>query len=546
MVLLVTGLMLLLTTAFLSLQQGNFSTLAASQRQREALLVAQSAVAFVQARLEEDQQFARQPFSSHRDISPDSSLQVHTVSGSTLLRGQLLDVQNPQLFEVSILNNLDQGARPHGSQTCPRDSAWLAVTARSSDFVYRAEVLLRGEPLYDASLTANGNITFVENPLTRFSSTTARNWVRSNKDISFSEFVQSDDYRVQVEQSTGRPRGVIWAKGDILSNGRALTGGELGQAQSRSGGILAPRSRLHNDIYKLEKQDLKINRTRHATLNPGRYLIDERRVHGTLNGVPYEKFVKALTFYGSSGEARTWYDAREIPDNLVIDGQWDGAAQILAYGGDVELGSGPDGQGAAMVYTFGDDSFTSTDSARIEVDGDLIIESEVSTSTAFIRLKNDESVEGSGAIVADGHISIQGRLHGSGALVAEKDIWLMAHSDLDSEANAGVVLYGRNVNIFGGNDPNVSFKGLVYAADNFFVHGGVQKETIANQVVWVATDDTLDSLFIDGAVVAQAGAITVVKSREAHFRYNEDYITQFTRGLGGNHRKLEQMWWRSM
>ncbi|MDY7867138.1 hypothetical protein U0E16_33505, partial [Burkholderia pseudomallei] len=115
-----------------------------------------SALEFLYFQLESDQTFGRQPFSDNAEIPMRGGLRVSHVKsqGRTLLRGALLDeaaTGSEPTFTAEIVNRLDRSALP----SVPADTVLLRIEGRSGAFTSRCDALYRGEPLFDASLTAN-------------------------------------------------------------------------------------------------------------------------------------------------------------------------------------------------------------------------------------------------------------------------------------------------------------------------------------------------------------------------------------------------------
>jgi len=60
----------------------------------------------------------------------------------------------------------------------------------------------------------------------------------------------------------------------------------------------------------------------------------------------------------------------------------------------------------------------------------------------------------------------------------------------------------------------------------------------------VATDRSLDKVFLEGAAVAQSGQINMNTTKEVEVRYNEAYLNALTRGLPDDRRRVSLVWTR--
>lgn len=567
LVLTVASVVVMTTGAFVVANSANFTSLSASRRQREADLVTASALEFLYFQLESDQTFGRQPFSDNAEVPMRSGLRVSHVKsqGRTLLRGALLDeaaTGSEPTFTAEIVNRLDRSALP----SVPADTVLLRIEGRSGAFTSRCDALYRGEPLFDASLTANRWVALNKNDSVKLlSKDPARNWLRSNGDIWLNGFVRGNG-ATTINSPPNSPQGVVWAKGEIFSEGdpQGLSGEKLARASREAGGLLAPRSRLNHDIYKLTPADLSVfkqedtkNQQSVGRMRPGTYSVEWGKVSWLDGGEPRSTDVKSVSFTPSDyprSKKIYWYDGRSLNPSLILPEGWESSSRcdddgVVKLGGtNVNTVTGENV--AAMTYRFDDDAFV-TDDSSIEVDGDFRIVSKIDGLVPSISLKSNESSTGVIRATNGGSIVIQGTLSGGGALVADQDIQLMSNPKQNQETNveadksAGVVLYGGgNVSIFGGANRAIQFKGLIYAEKDVNIYGGLKVNTRNENLSLEGTADKLDVLDLQGAVVARSGSVSIAETRNVSLTYDPDYLQKLTKGMPDNRRRISRVWVR--
>lgn len=564
LVLTVTSVVVMMTGAFVAANHANFASLGASQRQREAELVTDSATQYIYYRLEQDQKFCSVPFRGNQEIPlQDGGLRVYQVDGETEITGTLLDegrTGREPSFRAHIYNNLATLNSVNQGVKVPPDCVLIRITGRSGSFTSRCDILYRGEPLFDASVTANKLVQLASNNKISIASTDkSRNWLRSNGNIELNGFAKNSG-TTRIKPTPGGLEGVVWAKGKIFSGAKkgdsdpGLEGADLGVAANKAGGVLAPKSRLNHDIYKLTPADLKLGKKEDQSwgkVAPGTYSVDSGNVSWYENGVPKSATVRIVSYTPPVGETVFYYDGSEIgPDAILPDG-WGVASARSDADGVVRLGGTTDYQ-AALTYNFDTNTFSAENSA-IRVDGDLRITSKVDGVVPSIRLKSDRDSSGVIQATNGGSISIQGTLTGGGALVADGDIHLMCNPQVlngdgaavVADKDSGVVLYGQNVNIYGGSNRTVDFKGLIYAEKDVKVMGGVKVVTEDGLLTWQATDNKLDKLSLEGAVVARTGGVDIAETLEVSLTYNQDYLNALTKGMPDNRRRIARLWTRT-
>jgi len=459
----IASIFTMLTGAFLSIHRANFATLAASERQREAQMACQAGIQFTIFRLQQNQKWGQAPFAANRDISPPRGMTVSEIRGTTSIVGEVLASlpnQNPGHFEVEMVNRLKLAASADGR--VPADRVLLTVRGRSAGFELRSLVLLQGEPLYDASLTGHTSILLNQNlnKLTVDSADAARNWIRSNGDIKLGNFAApSPTDTVTIKSPPDSPRGVVWAKGAITSGVNELQDEWLTRATNASGGLFSPRSKLHNDIYELRRDDLMIPDDAPVTLDPGVYAIslEQRTLRPPGGGDPIHHTVRALTHTDPTGRKTIWYNDSDYLSDAVYFG-YDlvpppGVSTVhMASGQEVRLGHNPyNPPYGALKFNFDSSEFATVSMFPLKVDGNIAIISDLGDENQLPKIKLDSEEWKSGIFEATGDIKFQGTVVGGGAIISGGDMYLGAESDIDADIDSGVVLYGQNVNVLGGN-----------------------------------------------------------------------------------------------
>ncbi|MBX3171289.1 MAG: hypothetical protein KF760_28025 [Candidatus Eremiobacteraeota bacterium] len=595
-----TGVLAVMLGAFVTVNQSNFSTMGASFRQREALHAAETGVRFCQYKLEHDKTWAKNKFSGAEiDLvqgTPPRGLKVEELMLKTAVRGAVIDDTGlDQGFEIEIYNNLDNDAAQNTPRVVPPDSALLVVTGHSQGFQNRCEVLLKGAPIYDSSMTANVDVNLTGNKnLQVVSVDPLRNWIRANRDIVLGHFVEgATTENVTMSTLANAPPSVLWAKGDIkhsltpVSGGgtyEALSGAKLEQARQKinsgangiplpagynANGSLATRSSLNNNIYKLKVSDLVVP-YQESQLEAGSYYVSSAPVSWTVNGQEYTVPLRSLSIYREGQPPEIHYDHSAFiaanlpaagPDGLPEGFEFPnsaGAVMVPHDDGVVRLGSGPAPADwpafgpHAMIYAFANNGFQTNPKTMVKVDGDLNIFSNVVDQAPVVALTGDQDgqSDGSGAIRTTGSLGIMGTVAGRGSLIAESgDLNIMATAAVDSDwtdPENKVILYGKNVSIWGGDKPVVAFNGLAYAQENLSIHGGVQLTVNPDRTLSFAPSaQKLKTVWINGAAVAATGSLKIDSCDNVTALYNDYYLKKFTKGLPQNHKRLEQMWWRS-
>ncbi len=587
-VLVIMSVVVMFTGAFVASNQSNFASLGATQRQREAQMACESAINFCWFKLEHDSGWGKKKFEQNNWINPQKGgMEVQELKDTHRISGKMADEighYREASFTVDIYNQLDVGASEEGPKV-PPDSVLLHVVGESAGFRSECDVLYSGEPIYDASLTAQKRITLNGdtvisnsisiNPSDEGGKVGSKNWIRSNGDIHLNSFVGNANpnktHSLSVAKTLGDQSGVIWAKGDIYAGEKKLEGDLMSEASKTTGATFAPRSRLNHDIYKLQVQDLKLGAdSQKIIMDPGSYNLELSTIkwNGGLNSAQ----VTTLVHTASDGSKMIYYDGRRLkgipPEAVELQMGYKTNSVRSDEDGVVSLNSG---SGPSMTFTFGDWNpdlgytkdhiFKPSEYATVEVPGDLTITSKIEGQVPRVQL-NGES--GNGVLQAKGNVSIQGTLRGGGAIVSEKDIWLMATEGKSAGSGGGVnvdaqqgdvVLYGKNVNIAAGGNNKISMAGLIYAEKDVNIYGTMKLMTVGTEQVWIGDDEgesakPLELLQLRGSVVAATGGIHVTRTKNMQITYDEKYLRAVTRGLYTNpfkptsRRRIRQVWTR--
>lgn len=550
LVLTVASVVVMLTGAFVAANHANFASLGANQREREAEMAKESATQWCYYKLEDNQNFGKGEFTQDDYSPPKGGLRIKR-KGKYQLEGWLVDDKGAGReahFTLNIVNNLNSEKFPVkdptsvGSINVPADAVLIRVDADSGGFHNRCDILYRGEPLFDAALTARSLTLNTNNDVRIASTDKTRNWIRSNSDIVLNDSEQGGVSTKFVAAKDGtKADGVIWAKGEIKTrdlkdqyDAKTLAGADLNKVANSVGGTLAPKSRVNHDIYKLTPDDLRVGPAKQSQswgeMSPGTYALNASGAfkYMTYTAPPPSTYKKSW-YYGVGG---------------TIDGTWEGAVD-----GVVRIGAVGTGE-PAMTYNFITNTFTADNSA-IHVNGDLNIISNIPNDVPAVNLRSTDF--SSGALRATGNIVIQGTLMGDGALVSQKDLHLMCNPNawtgqgatVDADKSSGVVLFGENVNVYAGSNHAISFKGLIYANNDVNLYGGLKKGSGDGNVHWVADAAVLDHLELEGAVVARQGHVNIGQTKDVSLTYNPTYLNTLTKGMPDDRRRIGHVWTRS-
>ncbi len=301
-VMMILGLLVTMTGAFVTINHGNFALMAAASDQEEAVGACQAGYAYAFFSLEHDRRFGKafREGESPTDVqlSEVSPLFTITVVDANTLSAQLLDADgNPKdaRFNLEIVNNLPfdskdstpalEAAGPY--PRVPPDCAFVRVTGQSGGVRRVLETMVTYAPLFDASAEAenlidiNAKDGIIFDSFDRF-----RNQVRSNSQINLLKDTQGANIRFQwtametelrksleadgslrpdeieslINQKLRR-RGSLKAKDDIRLKGNSTVADQefrLKQEQQARGNITPKVTREHQ-VLDLEFDDFRLS-----------------------------------------------------------------------------------------------------------------------------------------------------------------------------------------------------------------------------------------------------------------------------------------------
>ncbi|MBT9582149.1 hypothetical protein IV102_02300 [bacterium] len=538
----------MLVGAFFQINFDNFSLTAASQRRLEAQMAAESGLTYARYKLEMDQSWGP-PFSGPPVVL--GPLRVKVKSNTELL-GEFADGRS---FSLQVVNQLNQAAPvlPALPTGVPKDAVKVTVRGYSQAFTSGVELLMVGEPLYDAAATSNGVLNMIGNKTWEIHSRDKiRNWIRSN-DAIYANDVLSGGNITKFKSDVGSAvPGIMWSKKDIYNQNTLLDASNLNNFNSAVNGVAAARSTMNNNIYNLKVDDLKVPTTSIA-MRPGRYVVSESSVipinEETRGRWPFTRTVnvdqpaqpvRAIAFYPDGGGAPQVTIPRSemlrvagsasppyqpppaviAPSDTIILDPAGGANFVYEFGtGDFKI-SGDQQYTVAGNFTIGYDETppTGLGPKLPKPDTDIIISTV--TNPTFLNVTNN--------------FVIDGKVKGRGAVAAGKEVVMRADADLSASVTDPLVFYGGgNVTIDATGRQNVKFTGLVYANNDFKI-----KDT--------ASPSTLDEVRLHGALVARNGRIDITAANAVTMTYDPAFVENLTKGLPDNHRRLKPMSWRQL
>ena len=189
----------------------NFSLTGASQRRLEAQMAAESGLTYARYKLEMNQLWGP-PFSGPPVVL--GPLRV-SVKSTTQLLGEFDDGRS---FTLEIVNQLNKAAPlPPATPTgVPKDAVKVTVRGYSQSFTSGVELLMVGEPLYDAAATSNGALNMIGNKVWEIhSKDKIRNWIRSNDAIYANDVLSGGNITKFMSDVGSTVPGIMWSKKDI-------------------------------------------------------------------------------------------------------------------------------------------------------------------------------------------------------------------------------------------------------------------------------------------------------------------------------------------
>jgi hypothetical protein len=541
-----TVILTMMVGAFFVVNQDNFSLGRAAEGRLEAQLAAESGLSYARFKLEQNQTWGRGTFSGYPDVV--GSLTVRQ-SGQDLVG----EFQDGRTFRLSIRNQLGQAGLPAGGgqAAVPKDSVVVTSWGVVRGFQSGLEMLMVGEPLYDAAASSNGMIDMRGNKAWEVHSRDKmRNWVRSNDDIH-----ANDVLRVGTTESTkfisdvgSSIPGTLWSKKEIYSQDTAIDSSNAKAFFTSTNATVAPRSTKNYNIYDLKLTDLKVPQTAAVTIPPGRYYVTEtlatpvKRVVTPRFLLPpqvdmvdqAQKAIRAVTYIPEGGGSpQVFYDQAGL--NAVADS---GGVKPPDTG---TMVSGTATFAPGFTFDFSTLDFSMAGSQQLEVNGnfsvgygtgvdangnpftpqlpkpDTDIKFSSSSSMTFLNVK--------------GNMSVDGKVVGHGAIAAEKDIFFRADANLTATTTDPLVFWsGGNVTIDATGRQGVKLTGLVYAKNNFEV---------------LTTDNSvLQEVRLTGALVARNGKIKMANTDKITMTYDPAYLDALTKGLPNDRRRLAPLSWR--
>jgi hypothetical protein len=188
--------------------------------------------------------------------------------------------------------------------------------------------------------------------------------------------------------------------------------------------------------------------------------------------------------------------------------------------------------------------------AVIDVPGDFVVTSAGDESVEHVQpVKLLLGTGGGqlGTVRAQGDIFIQGHVYGKGSLIANRDVVMLPNNvAVETDFSSDLAVYARrNVVILdeqnSGDSHRVSFKGLIYAGENFYFRSDTNLE-------------------VEGALVARNGHVYLIAGtadfdQEGHVgeihgthdltvTYNPDYLDSLLATSAQERTKVELMAWR--
>jgi hypothetical protein len=591
----VTFFMSLMTATLVATHSSNFALMLDSANQKQAYLAASSGLDFAKCRLSQDRRLG--VMTQAKTTKSLGDLTVIESDDGKILTGKFLGSVPERGFEVKVENLLSSNA-PDSSRGLPAHCIVLKVHGYCGTFQANTETVLVEAPLYDSAAISNGamDMSGVGN-WTVDSNDPLRNWVRSNEDIQTPKFLATkNDATVngtmEFLKTGGCPLpGVAWSKKDITigelkrdAHGNitnAIDGTNKDAAYSETKGQMAPHATLNYNAYDLKLKDLNKPTGTTNEVPPGTYVLHktpvtytvdtyEQQWHGRhyvtvlVKSEPKTDIVNDLTYTDPGGTVKHLLQdtpTRALPKDTggIV---WNGSHG--SHVKDVVLPSNSEAKASdviniangftdpAMTYDFNNGKFSASSVGPLHVAGNLDIHAEgtapipnfvfekpptsVTTEVGnygFLYSKEKVDIRDTSDSHTQYSINLQGTVTGNGAVAATGDLQLGGSSEVSADANnKGLVLWsGRNITFDVVNDGKMAFKGLVYAK------GDVDLRFTGPNT----GHQQLSSLDLEGALVAQSGAIKMGDSKNVRMKYNKDYLKIFTTGLPENTARFAQV-----
>ncbi|MFN8608774.1 MAG: hypothetical protein U0931_14655 [Vulcanimicrobiota bacterium] len=538
-----TVILTMMVGAFFVVNQDNLSLGRAAEGRLKAQLAAESGLSYARFKLEQNQTWGQGGFTGYPEVL--GSLTVR-VDGSDLFG----EFQDGRKFRLTMRNQLGKAGSPAsmGVAAVPKDAVVVTCWGMDQNFSSGIEMLMVGEPLYDAAASSNGMIDMRGNKVWEVHSRDKmRNWVRSNDDIHTNDVLRVGTTDItKFISDVGSPiPGTLWSKKDVYSQDTTIDTTNAQAFRGATNATVAARSTKNYNLYDLKLSDLKVPQTAGVTIPAGRYYVTETlatpvKRSSTLLPPFYrdtdqpQQAIRAVTFLpDGGGTPQVFYDQAGL--NAVADS---GGVKPPAVGTAV---AGTATFAPGFTFDFNTLDFSMSGSQQLQVNGNFSVgygEGVDANGVPFTpRLpKPDTDIKfSSGSAMTflnvKGNMTVDGRVVGHGAIAAEKDVFFRADADLNAATTDPLVFWsGGNVTVDATGRHAVKLTGLVYAKNDFNVK---------------TTDgSTLDEVRLTGALVARNGSIKMANSTKVTMTYDPAYLDTLTKGLPNDRRRLAPLSWR--
>ena len=479
-------------------------------------------------------------------------------SQGALLRGKLLD--SGATFTVTVQNNLGQdSASAYG---VPPRSCRFLIAGQAGRGQAAANVTVRGAAYFDSTVVASQGVSIFADELMLESRDPIHNQIRSQSDMDLPPLYHQDHgdgVRYQFRPDSGGnqgSKGTVWARGDLnlrRNPGEPPDPNILALAGQLTDARFISRGRTHYEIPSLMLEDIDV-RGNELVIDPGYYVFNKTSLEYQDAGGDWRQTAEEFLVL------ERWSDKNSpdtIQDFYFMGAELEGA--VGTYGSVRVPDRGGDGvpkaeQGADSTFAMQDGMNVSLSRQTLEIAADRevkvpgdfgfasIYQSEITPTLHF----KDPAVNPDrppnlppdrGALTVAGDIDINGYVVGSGNLLAERDVLLRPNeADVDAGTVDDLAIFaGRDVVIepaSGVSADNIHFKGLVYAERNFDFSARRVGQT------------HVQTLTIEGALVARTGSVFIRNSQKTHLIYNPDYLDDLLKQRDDNRTQVELVVWQ--
>ncbi len=298
LVLTILGVITTMLGAFVALNQQNFSLLASSMEQSEALQACLSGYNYALYRIEHDKSWGKDAFNGLDDAAPPTGTALDGTLSCDLIEPSRLffSIQGTRMkFELTVVNNLpvssrsggspDPDTRPGGMPVVADDALYLRIVGRAGRATKRADVVLHTAPAFDSAALSNGDLEIRQGRVHIDSHDPMRNFIKSNGDINLPRVNRAGDVRFRHTGDTAPtkrpPYGHALARNTVRSGPTDLGQNDeaLAQARQDSQGFLAPKSPRKAEILNLDFADINLPPGAESNLPPGNYVFTTTKVN---------------------------------------------------------------------------------------------------------------------------------------------------------------------------------------------------------------------------------------------------------------------------